>query len=104
MNNLRESESISLQLPTNGPSVSPISCRITRSAISSCSVGSLLMITSRAPQFLAIIGKPAAGPHPQRRSDGDQQVAMLDELGGAAHFVFGHRLAERDGGGLDRLV
>src|SRR5712664_1478666 len=29
--------------------------------MSSCSVGSLLMITSLAPQFLAINGKPAAG-------------------------------------------
>src|SRR5712664_2609669 len=49
------------QFPTNGPRVSPISYRITRSAISSCSVGSLLIITSLAPQFLASIGNPAAG-------------------------------------------
>src|SRR5215467_8993073 len=49
------------QLPTNGPSVSPISYRITRSARSSWSVGSRLMITRRAPQFLAISGNPAAG-------------------------------------------
>src|SRR5216683_222556 len=34
---------------------------MTRSAMSSCSVGSLLMITSLAPLFLASIGKPAAG-------------------------------------------
>src|SRR5438045_3937941 len=38
-----------------------MSCRITRSAMSSWSVGSLLIITSRAPKFFASIGKPAAG-------------------------------------------
>src|SRR3954467_3323305 len=29
---------------------------------------------------------------------------MLGKFGGATHRVFGHRLAERDGGGLDRFV
>ncbi len=29
---------------------------------------------------------------------------MLREFRGAAHRLFGHRLSERDGGGLDRLV
>src|ERR1700733_8794427 len=61
MNSLRVSESFGHQLPTNGPRVSPISWWITRSARSSCSVGSLLMITSLAPQFLASMGNPAAG-------------------------------------------
>src|SRR3954452_672696 len=49
------------QLPTKGPSVSPMSWRITRSAMSSCSVGSRLTTTRRAPDSFAIIGKPAAG-------------------------------------------
>src|SRR6266849_2276451 len=29
---------------------------------------------------------------------------MLGKFGGAAHLIFRHRLPERDGGGLDRLV
>src|ERR1019366_1277826 len=99
MNSLHHRESIGHQLPTNGPSVSPMSCRITRSAISSCSVGSLLMITNLAPQFLASIGNPAAG-----QTTSDDPIAMLAQLGAAAHRVFRHRLPERDGGGLDRLV
>src|SRR5205085_9465818 len=32
------------------------------------------------------------------------EVAMLGKFGGATHRVFGHRLAERDGGSLDRFV
>src|ERR1700704_2741993 len=44
---------------------------MTRSAMSSCSVGSLLMITSRAPLFLASSGKPAAG-----QTTSDDPIAM----------------------------
>src|SRR6185437_15889555 len=32
------------------------------------------------------------------------EVAMLRQLGGAHHLLLLHRLAERDGRGLDRLV
>src|ERR1019366_133879 len=55
----------------------------------------------------AVLGqhwKPGGWPDHQRRSDRKEQVAMLGQLGGAAHRVFRHRLPERDGGGLDRLV
>ena len=71
MNRLAQPESLGRQFPTNGDSVSPISWRMTRSAMSSCSVGSLLMITSLAPLFLASIGNPAAG-----QTTSDDPIAM----------------------------
>ena len=91
-------------MPTNGPSVSPMSCRITRSAMSSCSVGSLLMMTSLAPQFLAISGKPAAGHTTSEDPIARNRSQCCDKFRGAAHLVFRHRLSERDGRGLDRIV
>src|SRR5882672_5923511 len=48
--------------------------------------------------------KSGGRPDHQRRPDRNKQVAMLGKLGGAAHRVFRHRLTERDGGGLHRLV
>src|SRR5215468_12038465 len=47
--------------PTARLMVEPISALMTRSANSSCSVGSRLMITRRAPLRLASTGNPAAG-------------------------------------------
>jgi|SRR6516225_10791831 len=47
--------------PTARPIVEPISPLITRSAISSWSVGSRLTMTRRDPFCLAMMGKPAAG-------------------------------------------
>lgn len=46
---------------TASPRTGPISRWTTRSAISSSPVGSRLMMTSFAPFFFAIAGKPAAG-------------------------------------------
>ena len=78
-----------------------MSWRTTRSATSSNSVGSRLMITSRAPLRLAISGKPAAGqttsdePIARKRSQPQRQLL------GAPHRGLRHRLAERDRRGLD---
>ena len=55
----------------------------------------------------AVLGhhrKAGGRPDHQRRSDRDKQVAMLGKFSGAAHRVFRHRLPERNGGGLYRLV
>ena len=49
----------------------PISSRATRLAMSSKSVGSRLMMTSRAPLRFAISGKPAAG-----HTTSDEPMAM----------------------------
>ncbi len=81
-----------------------MSWRITRSATSSCSVGSLLMITSLAPQFLRHQRKTCGRPNDERRSDGQEQIAVLRQFGGAAHLIFRHRLSERDRRGLHRLL
>src|ERR1700755_3297254 len=48
--------------------------------------------------------KAGGRPHHQRRSDRDEEIAMLRQFGGAAHLVFRHRLAKGNGRGLDRLV
>ena len=81
-----------------------MSWRITRSAMSSCSVGSLLMITSLAPQFFAISGNPAAGHTTSDDPIARNRSQCLRQFRGAAHLVFRHRLAERDRRGLHRLV
>src|SRR5260370_39047432 len=47
--------------------------------------------------------KACRRPDHQGRSDRQEQVAMPGQFRGAAHRVFGHRLPERDGGGLYRL-
>src|SRR5258706_11820282 len=49
-------------------------------------------------------GEPGGRPDHERRPDRHEQVALLRELGGTVHGVFRHRLPERDGGGLYRLV
>src|ERR1700724_3273507 len=55
----------------------------------------------------AVLGqhwKAGGPPDHQRRPDRNKQVAVLCELGGATHRVFRHRLPERDGRCLYRLV
>src|SRR5436305_9734376 len=48
--------------------------------------------------------KAGGRPDHKGRSDRKKEVAMLGKFGGPTHRVIGHRLAERDGGGLDRFV
>ena len=57
-----------------------MSCRITRSATSSWSVGSRLMMTSLAAQFLAISGNPAAGHTTSDDPDRQEQIALLAQV------------------------
>src|ERR1700677_2774042 len=55
----------------------------------------------------AVLGhqrKSRRGPDHQRRADRKEQIAMPGKLGGAAHGIFRHRLAERDGRSLYRLI
>ena len=81
--------------------IGPISSWSTRSASSSWSVGSRLTITSAAPFRRASSGKPAAGIDHQRRAQHQEEVAGQRLDLGALHRGLRHRLAERDGGGLD---
>ena len=69
--------------------------------MSSNSVGSRLMITSRAPLRFAINGKPAAGHTTSDEPIDQEEIAVTGQLLGAPHRAFGHRLAERDRRGLD---
>src|SRR5215216_1653263 len=48
--------------------------------------------------------KTCGGPNDQRRSDRQEQVALLSQFSGAAHCVFRHRLSERDRRGLHRIL
>src|ERR1700761_6093729 len=47
--------------------------------------------------------KTCRRPHHQRRSDRDEEIAVMRQFGGAPHRLFRHSLAERNGCSLDRL-
>src|SRR5215469_16881577 len=49
-------------------------------------------------------GETGGWPHHERRSDRNEEIALLRKLGGAHHLLFRHGLPKGDGRGLDRLV
>ena len=78
-----------------------MSWRTTRSARSSNSVGSRLMMTRARAVALGHQRKSRRRPHHQRRADGEKQIAIAGQLLGPLHRRGRHRLPERHGGGLD---
>ena len=78
-----------------------MSSRTTRSAMSSNSVGSRLMMTSAAPLRLAISGNPAAGHTTSDEPIARNRSQSRGQFLGALHRLGRHRLAERHGRGLD---
>ena len=89
------------QLAMKGASASPMSSRTTRSAMSSNSVGSRLMMTSAAPLRLAIKGKPAAGHTTSEEPIDKNRSQSRVNCSARSHRLRRHRLAERDRRGLD---
>ena len=78
-----------------------MSWRTTRSASSSNSVGSRLMMTRAAPLRLAISGNPAAGHTTSDEPMARNRSQLRGQLLGALHRIGRHRLPERHGRGLD---
>src|SRR6188768_497450 len=84
-----------------GPSASPMSSRTTRSARSSKSVGSRLMMTRVAPARFAVRGNPAAGHTTNDDPIATKRLQLQANFSAPLHGFNRHRLAEGNGGGFD---